>query len=54
MSALHTAAILITLAALFSYITHRFLHMPTTIGIMLISLMMSLGLIVTHFLGLSN
>lgn len=43
---LNSAAILITLAALFAYINHRFIRLPTTIGIMLISLCISLALLV--------
>ena len=54
MDILNTAAILITLAALFSYLNHRFLKIPTTIGIMLISLMLSLGLLVLHAMGFSE
>lgn len=54
MEILNTAAILITLAAFFSYLNHRFLKIPTTIGIMLISLLMSLGLLVLHALGLGQ
>ncbi len=54
MSVFTTAAVLVTLAALFSYINYRFLKIPTTIGIMLISLVMSLGLIVLHMLGWSS
>jgi len=44
-------AVLITLAAIFSYLNHRYLRMPTTIGIMLIALGMSLVLVVAHRLG---
>ncbi len=54
MDILSTAAILITLAALFSYLNHRFLKIPTTIGIMLISLMLSLGLLVLHAMGFTQ
>lgn len=54
MSVFNTAAVLVTLAALFSYINYRFLKIPTTIGIMLISLLMSLGLIALHMLGWGN
>jgi len=46
-----TAAVLITLAALFSYVNHRFLRIPTTIGIMIISLVLSLGLLLLNALG---
>jgi CPA1 family monovalent cation:H+ antiporter len=45
-------AILITLSALFGYINHRFIKLPTTIGLMLISILMSLALIVLGHLGL--
>jgi Na+:H+ antiporter len=44
-------AILITLAALFSYLNHRYIRLPTTIGIMLIALVMSAALIALHELG---
>ncbi|MGW8228116.1 MAG: cation:proton antiporter [Gammaproteobacteria bacterium] len=54
MDILNTAAILITLAAVFSYLNYRFLKIPTTIGIMLISLLMSLGLLGFHALGLGQ
>ena len=39
-------AILFTVTALFSYLNHRFFKLPTTIGVMLISLLVSVGLIV--------
>ncbi|MDX1824385.1 MAG: sodium:proton antiporter [Thiohalomonadales bacterium] len=54
MELLNTAAILISLAAFFSYLNHRFLKIPTTIGIMLISLLLSLGLLALHALGLGH
>ena len=44
-------AILITLSAAFSYINHRFIRWPTTIGLMVISLLVSLGLIALGPLG---
>jgi len=40
-------AILITLAALFSYINHRFLGLPTTIGLMSLAMVLSTALIIT-------
>jgi CPA1 family monovalent cation:H+ antiporter len=46
-------AILITLAALFSYLNHRTIRLPTTIGIMLIALVMSATLILLHELGVN-
>ncbi|MCG6936532.1 MAG: sodium:proton antiporter [Proteobacteria bacterium] len=54
MSLFDTAAILVSLAALFSYLNYRFLNIPTTIGIMLISLVLSLGLLILNALGLEE
>lgn len=48
MSTMQIIALLISLAALFSYINYRFIKLPTTIGLLLISLLISLGII---FLG---
>lgn len=45
-------AVLITLSALFSYINHRFIRLPTTIGLMLIALLMSLGIVALDAIGL--
>jgi CPA1 family monovalent cation:H+ antiporter len=45
-------AVLITLSAVFSYINHRFIRLPTTIGIMIIALLVSLGLIIVGPFGL--
>lgn len=45
MDFLDITAILLTLAALFSYINHRWIKLPVTIGIMLISLVMSITMI---------
>jgi CPA1 family monovalent cation:H+ antiporter len=44
-------AVLISLTALFSYINHRYIGLPVTIGVMLISLVLSLLLIVLEALG---
>ncbi len=51
MGVLDTIALLLTLAALFSYLNERFLHLPTTIGIMLISLVLSFSMLVVGKLG---
>lgn len=51
MALLNSAAILMTLAALFAYLNHRFIRLPTTIGIMLISLGLSLLLLIVGELG---
>ncbi len=45
-------AILITLAAVFSYINYRFIKLPTTIGLLIISLLISLAIIALGKLGL--
>lgn len=52
MSIINIIALLTTLAAIFSYVNHRFIKLPTTIGLMLITLLMSLGLIASGALGL--
>ncbi|MCK5726472.1 MAG: sodium:proton antiporter [Thiotrichaceae bacterium] len=51
MSIMQIIALLITLAAIFSYINYRFIHLPTTIGLLLISLFISLGIIALGKLG---
>jgi len=52
MDLIQTFAALISLAALFSYINHRFIKLPTTIGLLVISLLLSLALIGLGKLGL--
>lgn len=47
-------AILITLSAIFSYVNHRFIGLPTTIGVMLISLVVSLGIIAANAAGIGD
>ena len=44
-------AVLITLSAAFSYLNYRFIKLPTTIGVMVISLLASLGITVLGPLG---
>lgn len=39
-------AVLLTITAAFSWINHRFLRLPTTIGLMLVSLLFSIGFLV--------
>jgi CPA1 family monovalent cation:H+ antiporter len=52
MKLFNVLAILVTLAAVFSYVNHRYIRLPNTIGLMLISLLVSLGLIALGPLGL--
>jgi len=54
MDILNTLSLLITLAALFSYINYRYIKLPTTIGIMLIGLIMSAVLIIAGKLGFES
>jgi CPA1 family monovalent cation:H+ antiporter len=51
MEILNTIAILLTLSAVFSYLNYRFIKLPTTIGIMLISLLLSLLLLISGEFG---
>ncbi len=53
MSFFNILAILLTLSALFSYINHRYIGLPTAIGLMIIALFMSLGLIALSHFGIS-
>lgn len=52
MAALNTAAALISLAALFSWLNHRFIRLPTTIALLLFSLAASLAVIALGKLGI--
>ncbi len=45
MTIIEIIAVLMTLTALFSYLNHRYVKLPTTIGVMLIALVLSLALI---------
>ncbi len=51
MSLFDILAILLTLSAVFSYINYRFLKLPTAIGLMLIAMLTSLGLILAGQIG---
>lgn len=47
-------AILVVLSALLAYISHRFLHLPVTIGVMVTALALSLAGILLDALGLAS
>lgn len=51
MGLLDLASILVALAAVFSFINHRWLGLPSTIGLLLIALMLSIGLVLLSELG---
>ncbi len=44
-------AALLTVTALFSYLNYQYLHLPTTIGVMLIALVASLAMLGLHAVG---
>ena len=50
MDILNTTAILVTLSAIFMYVNVKFIKLPNAIGLMLIALIMSLGLLVSGLL----
>lgn len=52
MGIIDTIAILISLAAIFSYINHKYLKIPTTIGLLAIALVLSLSIVLLGKLGL--
>ncbi|TXH68253.1 MAG: sodium:proton antiporter [Thiothrix sp.] len=51
MSINNVLALLISLAAIFSYINAKWIKLPTTIGLLLISVLMSLGLLLLGYFG---
>ena len=51
---LDIAATCLVVTALFAYLNQRFIRLPTTIGVMAIALMLSLGLVLLHALGLDQ
>ena len=51
MEMLDLCALLLSLAAIFSYINFRFIKLPTTIGIMLIAMLISVSLVVLGHYG---
>jgi CPA1 family monovalent cation:H+ antiporter len=51
-TAFQTLAVLLTLAAVFGWLNHRFFELPRTIALMAMSLVLSLGLVALDQLGL--
>jgi CPA1 family monovalent cation:H+ antiporter len=51
MEMLDLCALLLSLAAIFSYINFRFIKLPTTIGIMLIAMLISVSLVILGHFG---
>jgi CPA1 family monovalent cation:H+ antiporter len=45
-------SILITLSAIFAWVNHRYLHLPATIGVMAMAMLLSLGLVALGRAGL--
>jgi CPA1 family monovalent cation:H+ antiporter len=54
MSVFNIIAVFISLVALAAYINYRFIKLPTTIGLMIIGLTISLGLIGSNALGINT
>lgn len=52
MEPINAIAVLVTFAAIFAYVNHRFINMPMSIGLMGLSLLMSLLLILMDHCGL--
>ncbi len=53
MELLDIIALLLSLAAVFSYVNHRFVRLPTTIGLMLIALLSSLAILALSKMGIA-
>jgi len=51
---LNTIAVITTITAVFSFLNYKFIKLPTTIGIMTVSLLASLCLILLQYLGVSE
>lgn len=51
---LDIAAICLVVTALFSYLNHRFVRLPTTIGVMVIALVLSLCIVALNELGVDH
>ncbi|MBM6549899.1 cation:proton antiporter [Marinomonas ostreistagni] len=51
LSVLEVSAIFLSITALLAYVNHRFIGLPTTIGVMVISIVVSIGAIFMGFLG---
>ena len=51
---LDVAALCLVVTALLAYVNHRFLRLPATIGVMAIALLISLGIVGLHALGIDH
>ena len=51
LTVLEISAIFLSITALLTYVNHRFIGLPTTIGVMVISIVLSIGAIFLGFLG---
>ncbi len=54
MKILNIIAAAVSISAVFSYVNHRFIKLPTTIGLMIIALLFSLALIVLNHFGVAE
>ncbi|ART84004.1 sodium:proton antiporter [Oceanisphaera profunda] len=51
LTVLEVSAIFLSITAVLTYVNHRFIGLPTTIGVMVISILLSIGAIFLGFLG---
>jgi monovalent cation:H+ antiporter, CPA1 family len=54
MSAFDVIAVLTTMAGVFAWVNHRYVRLPTTIGLMVISLLLSLALVILGSAGVAR
>ena len=54
MAVLDVAALLLSLAAVFSFVNYRYIRLPTAIGVMLIAIVMSLAVVALGYLGFES
>ena len=54
LTVLEISAIFLSITALLTYVNHRFIGLPTTIGVMVISMLLSIGAIFLGFLGFDD
>ena len=54
MDILSISSVLLTVSALFAYVNYRYIKLPTTIGIMVVSLVFSVVLVILSKLGFEN
>jgi CPA1 family monovalent cation:H+ antiporter len=54
MTVLNASAVLVTITALLAYVNHRFVGLPANIGVLVLALIVSLLVVLTHYVGLGH